>query len=125
MVDLGGADRITVLIPAGGVGARLGSRTPKQFLALGGGPILATTVRHFARHPAVGAIVVAAPQAFLDRARRALRGLGRRVEITVVAGGPTRQEAGWLALQAGPGGTALGVLHRAVPPFIGPAPVDG
>jgi 2-C-methyl-D-erythritol 4-phosphate cytidylyltransferase len=130
MVDMGGPDvaahppQITVLIPAGGVGARLGSRTPKQFLALGGGPILATTVRHFARHPAVGAIVVAAPHAFLDRARRALRGLGRGAEITVVAGGPTRQESVWLALQAAPGNTALVVVHDAVRPFIGRALID-
>src|SRR5258706_15264076 len=121
MVEAG----ITVLIPAGGVGARLGSRTPKQFLALGGGPILAATVRHFARHPAIGAIVVAAPQAFLDRARRALRGLGRRAEITVVAGGPPRQESVWLALQAAPDATAGACADAAGPPPLRPAAAPG
>jgi 2-C-methyl-D-erythritol 4-phosphate cytidylyltransferase len=116
--------RIVALIPAGGVGARLGSRTPKQFLALGGGPILATTVRHFARHPAVGAIVIAAPPAHLDRARRIIRDRARRAPITVVAGGDTRQESVWLALQAAPTETDIVLVHDAVRPFITRALID-
>jgi 2-C-methyl-D-erythritol 4-phosphate cytidylyltransferase len=107
-----------VLIPAGGIGARLGRRTPKQFLALGGGSILAATVAHFARHPAVCAIVVAAPAAHVNRAGLALRRVGRRGVITVVAGGPTRQESVWLALQAAPGDVDLVIVHDAVRPFI-------
>ena len=42
---------IGVVIPAGGVGTRLGRRLPKQFLSLGGEPIIALTLRHFLRHP--------------------------------------------------------------------------
>jgi 2-C-methyl-D-erythritol 4-phosphate cytidylyltransferase len=110
--------RIVALIPAGGIGARLGSRTPKQFLALGGGPILAATVAHFARHPAVEAIVVAAPTAHVERARRALRGLGGRPVVTIVPGGQNRQESVWLALQASPDDAGLVVVHDAVRPFI-------
>ena len=114
----------TVLIPAGGSGTRLGSRTPKQFMALGGGPILAATVAHFARHRGVEAIVVAAPAAHVERARRALRGLGRRGAVTVVPGGQTRQESVWLALQAAPEGTDLVVVHDAVRPFITSGLID-
>lgn len=106
------------LIPAGGLGVRLGSRTPKQFLALGGGPILAATVAHFARHPAIAAIVVAAPAAHVERTRRALRRLRGRSAVTVVPGGQTRQESVWLALQAGPDDAGLVVVHDAVRPFI-------
>jgi len=116
--------RIAALIPSGGMGTRVGSRTPKQFLALGGGSILAATVRHFARHPDVGAIVVAVPAAHVDRARRALRGLPRRAAITVVPGGPTRQESVWLALQAAPAGAELVLVHDAVRPFITRALID-
>jgi 2-C-methyl-D-erythritol 4-phosphate cytidylyltransferase len=54
---------MVVLIPAGGIGTRLGLRTPKQFLGLAGAPILAATVAHFARHVRVERIVVAAPAA--------------------------------------------------------------
>jgi 2-C-methyl-D-erythritol 4-phosphate cytidylyltransferase len=116
--------RLVALIPAGGAGTRLGRRTPKQFLALGGGPVLAATVRHFARHPAVDAVVVAAPAAHVDRARRLLARCGRRGAITVVAGGRTRQESVRLALQAAPAGAELVLVHDAVRPFIGRALID-
>jgi 2-C-methyl-D-erythritol 4-phosphate cytidylyltransferase len=104
---------VAVLVPAGGVGARLGRRTPKQFLRVGREAILAATVRRFRGHPRVAAIVVAAPAAHVARARRLL---GRGV--TVVAGGATRQESVRLALEAAPSGVALALVHDAVRPFI-------
>src|SRR5262249_57573976 len=106
---------VAVLIPAGGVGARLGRRTPKQFLSVGGEAILAATVRHFRRHPRLAAIVVAAPAAHIMRARRLL-GAG----VTVVPGGATRQDSVRLPLDPTPHG-APGVLVPApLPPFIPP-----
>jgi 2-C-methyl-D-erythritol 4-phosphate cytidylyltransferase len=111
-------------VPAGGVGARLGRRTPKQFLTLGGGSILAITVGHLARHPAIDAVVVAAPAAHLERARRAVRALARHAELAVVAGGATRQESVWLALQAAPADAAIVLVHDAVRPFITRGLVD-
>lgn len=110
--------RVAVAIPAGGIGARFGGRTPKQFVAVGGSPILLATVRHFARHPEVGAIVVAAPPPYVERTRRLLARLGRRASITVVAGGATRQESVGRALQAVPADAELIVVHDAVRPFI-------
>jgi len=112
--------RVAVLIPAGGVGTRLGSRTPKQFLRLRGAAILATTLRHFTGHPAVAAVVVAAPAAHVARTR-ALAG-GRRVEV--VTGGATRQESVWCALQAAPADCEIVVVHDAVRPFISRALID-
>lgn len=110
---------VAVLIPAGGVGARLGSRTPKQFLRLRGEAILAATVRQFRRHPRLAAIVVAAPAAHVVRARRVL-GSG----VTVVAGGQTRQESVRLALEAAPPAVRVILVHDAVRPFITRGLVD-
>ena len=104
---------VAVVIPAGGVGARLGRRTPKQFLRLGGEAILAATVRQFRRHPRLAAIVVAAPAAHVVRARGVL-GSG----VTVVAGGQTRQESVRLALEAAPPAVRVILVHDAVRPFI-------
>ena len=109
---------LLALIPAGGIGSRLGRRTPKQFLTLAGGSILAATVAHFARYPGVGAVVVAAPAAQVTRARSVLRALPRSGAITVVSGGATRQESVWLALQAAPDDAGLVIVHDAVRPFI-------
>lgn len=116
--------RVTALIPAGGSGTRLGTRTPKQFLRLRGVPMLALTVRHFATHPRVAAVVVAAPAREIERTRAMLRPLGRRVPVSVVAGGATRQESVWLALQAAPADTELAIVHDAVRPFVTPALID-
>jgi 2-C-methyl-D-erythritol 4-phosphate cytidylyltransferase len=107
---------VAVLVPAGGLGTRIGSRTPKQFLALGREPIVAATLRHFRRHPRVTAVIVAAPAAHVDRARRVLQGSG--AALTVVAGGATRQESVWLALQAAPASARVLLVHDAVRPFL-------
>ena len=107
---------VAVLVPAGGIGARLGHRMPKQFLRLGREPILAATLRHFRRHPRVAGIVVAAPAAYVERTRRVLGRGG--APLTVVAGGATRQESVWLALQAAPAAAAVLLVHDAVRPFL-------
>src|SRR5437773_5114914 len=110
--------KVAAVIPAGGVGARFGARTPKQFLRLGRLSILAATVRHFARHPAVRAVVVAAPESWVARARRILGRVAQDASLTVVAGGRTRQDSVWLALQAAPEDAEIVVVHDAVRPLI-------
>ena len=108
---------IAVVVPAGGIGTRLGRHTPKQFLRLGGAAILTRTLAHFLRHRGVRAIVVAAPAEHLERTRR-LVGRSGRPPVTVVAGGATRQESVWQALRAAPDDVDLVLVHDAVRPFI-------
>lgn len=117
-------DSVAVVVPAGGSGTRLGRRTPKQFLRLGGVPILARTVRHFVRHPAVDVIVVAVPAAHVARARALLGRPRARTALTVVAGGRTRQESVRLALQAVPAAAGLVLVHDGVRPLITRALID-
>jgi 2-C-methyl-D-erythritol 4-phosphate cytidylyltransferase len=102
---------------------RLGRRTPKQFLRLGGRTILAATLKHFTRHPAVRAVVVAAPGEHLARTRRLVARAGR-CPVHVVPGGATRQESVWLALQAAPATVDIVVVHDAVRPFIDRGLID-
>ncbi|OGL11573.1 MAG: 2-C-methyl-D-erythritol 4-phosphate cytidylyltransferase [Candidatus Rokubacteria bacterium RIFCSPLOWO2_12_FULL_71_22] len=109
---------LAAVIPAGGAGARLGARMPKQFLRIGRTPILAMTVRHFTRHPSMAAVVVAAPAAHLALTRRILARTGRGAPATVVVGGPTRQDSVWLALLALPGPVDVVVVHDGVRPLI-------
>jgi 2-C-methyl-D-erythritol 4-phosphate cytidylyltransferase len=114
---------LAVLLPAGGVGTRLGNRTPKQFLRIGGAAILARTLSHFLRHPAVRAVVVAAPAEHLERTRRLVAARsGERVRV--VAGGASRQESVWNALQAAPSDVEIVLVHDAVRPFIDRGLID-
>lgn len=115
---------VAVVIPAGGAGTRVGGSLPKQFRSLGGTPILALTVRHFVRHPAVTTVVVVAPAAYVERTRRLLgsrrpgAARGRGASIVVVPGGVERQESVWRGLGAMPERTDLVLVHDAVRPFI-------
>jgi len=112
------AQKLAVIVPAGGVGTRFGSRLPKQFVKLGRAPIMVATVGHFTRHPAVIAIVVAAPEIHVERTRRALAPITRRAPVMVVQGGGMRQDSVWLALQAVPRTADIIVVHDAVRPLI-------
>jgi 2-C-methyl-D-erythritol 4-phosphate cytidylyltransferase len=112
---------VAVILPAGGSGTRIGSRTPKQFLRLGGVPILALTVRHFARRVDVAEIVVAAPEALAAYTTRLLAQHIGPARVTVVAGGAQRQDSVWAGLAAVPASRDVVVVHDAVRPFITPA----
>jgi 2-C-methyl-D-erythritol 4-phosphate cytidylyltransferase len=116
---------VCALVPAGGSGTRLGHHVPKQFLRVAGVSILVTTVRRLLQHPALSAVIVAAPEAYVVRTRRLLGPGGRRAPITVVAGGATRQESVWRALQAASTTAEIVLVHDAVRPFITRALLEG
>ncbi|HSE05286.1 MAG TPA: 2-C-methyl-D-erythritol 4-phosphate cytidylyltransferase [Methylomirabilota bacterium] len=106
------------IVPAGGLGARMGSRRPKQYLRLGRVPILVATLRALARAREVAGIVVAVPAARVEPTRRLLARLRVPKILEVVAGGADRQESVWRALQRVPAAAGCVVVHDAVRPFI-------
>ena len=106
---------VGVVLPAGGAGRRLGGEA-KQFRLLGDAPLLVQTARAFARHPLVGAVVVAAPADEAEATARRLAGFG--VAARVVAGGATRQASVGHGLDALPDGTEVALVHDAVRPFV-------
>ena len=109
---------VAVVLPAGGVGRRLGARVPKQFLTIGGVPIVALTARRFARHSAVGEIVVAAPPALVARTRAVLARHVPRARLVVVPGGAQRQDSVQEGLRAVSSRAQIVLVHDAVRPFI-------
>jgi len=112
------------IVPAGGLGARMGSRRPKQYLRLRSVPILVATLRALAGARSLDGIVVAVPSAHVEATRRLLA--RRRVPkiLDVVAGGADRQESVWRALLRIPEDARSIVVHDAVRPFITAALVE-
>jgi 2-C-methyl-D-erythritol 4-phosphate cytidylyltransferase len=106
------------IVPAGGHGARLGSRRPKQYLRLGGAPILVATLRALARARSLAGIVVAVPAAHVTATRRLLARARVPKILDVVAGGADRQESVWRGLQRIPEDARFVVVHDAVRPFV-------
>ena len=116
--------KVVAVVPAGGVGARMGGRRPKQYLVLGGAPILVHTLRVLARCPSVAGLVVAAPAERLEATRALLDRLRVPRVLAVVAGGEERQDSVRLGLAAVPTEAAWVVVHDAVRPFITPEVVE-
>ncbi len=108
---------VGVVLPAGGSGTRLGG-APKQFRRLGDAPVLVQTLRAFARHPGVGPLVVAAPEASVSETQAMLADAG--IEALVVAGGATRAASVWNGIVALPESVEVVLVHDGVRPFVSP-----
>ena len=58
---------VTAMLFAGGIGARMQSSSlPKQFLEVGGKPIIVHTMEHFSAHSMVDGIVIACKEDWID-----------------------------------------------------------
>ncbi len=109
---------VLAIIPAAGVGVRMGSGTPKQFLSLDGVPIFVHTLRKFAASDAIDQIFLCLRPEGMDRARKDVDRERFRKEVRLVAGGATRQETVARALAESPPDAEVIVVHDAVRPFI-------
>jgi 2-C-methyl-D-erythritol 4-phosphate cytidylyltransferase len=98
----------------------MGGRRPKQFLSVGGFPLLVRTLRVLGGTREIGGIVVAAPADEVERTRALLGRYRVRRIIEVVTGGRERQESVWQGLQSLPHWAEIVVVHDAVRPFITP-----
>jgi 2-C-methyl-D-erythritol 4-phosphate cytidylyltransferase len=116
--------RIAAILPAAGLGTRMGAATPKQFLELGGEPLVIFTLRRLAACAAITDFILATRGEELtsleDRVSKARLGRPARV----VHGGDTRQQSVANALAQVAPDTEIVLVHDAVRPFITPEQVD-
>lgn len=112
------------VIFAGGVGSRMrGAKTPKQFLELGGKPIIAHTIDHFENHPLVDAIVVVSVGFGIPRMKQIIREGHYEKILSVVAGGSTGQDSIFNGLRelerlSIMDGDSIVLVHDGVRPLI-------
>lgn len=109
---------VLAIIPAAGVGIRMGGGTPKQFLSLEGVPIFVHTLRKFVAAETIDEIFLALRAEDMDRVLGDIDREHFSKPVRLVAGGPTRQETVARALAEAPQGTEVVVVHDAVRPFI-------
>ena len=86
-------DSIAVIIVAGGSGARMGARLPKQFLPLDGRPVLMHTVQRFADALPQSRIVVVLPSSHIEYWDKLCRRHGFADPHIVCTGGANRFES--------------------------------
>ena len=79
-----------VIIVAGGKGLRMGSETPKQFLPIGGKPVLMRTLERFREYSPTLQIILVLPQAQQDFWHQLCQEYHFDVDYTLANGGQTR-----------------------------------
>lgn len=106
-----------VIIVAGGRGLRMGSELPKQFLLLGGKPVLMHTIEAFYRYDADIQIVLVLPRDHQDYWKSLCSSYHFEIPHRIVDGGETRFHSVRNGLQV-IGGTGLVGVHDGVRPFV-------
>ena len=110
---------VGVIIPAAGQGQRLGSDRSKALLTVAGAPMILHSLRLFARHPAVGPIVVAIREEDRAALQRLLREHRLTGQVQLAAGGASRAASVANALRALPSDIAWVLVHDAARPCLG------
>jgi 2-C-methyl-D-erythritol 4-phosphate cytidylyltransferase len=117
-------NHVTAILPAAGLGTRMGTEMPKQFLELDGVPLLIFTLRRLAACRAITDYVIATRAEEVDAiaASVAQENLGRPVRV--VRGGDTRQDSVANALPEVPPDADLILVHDAVRPLVTQAQIE-
>ncbi len=108
--------RVVAIIVAGGGGKRMGGDLPKQFLPLGGRPLLDRTLSAFTASPRIEGVVLVLPPSLPDEVKESYRFVAK--VLAVVDGGEERQDSVRNALAAVPAETEVILVHDAVRPFV-------
>jgi 2-C-methyl-D-erythritol 4-phosphate cytidylyltransferase/2-C-methyl-D-erythritol 2,4-cyclodiphosphate synthase len=107
---------VSAIIAAGGRGARLGGDRPKQFLPLGGRPILQRSVEAFVLHDRIAEVVVALPPELVGDVPDYLK--TRRKPIAIIDGGARRQDSVANAFALVADRADIVVIHDAARPLV-------
>jgi 2-C-methyl-D-erythritol 4-phosphate cytidylyltransferase len=110
--------QIIAILPAAGLGTRMGAETPKQFLELDGVPIAILSVRRIASCAQVSQIIVATRQDGIAKLEERIRKENFKQPVRVIKGGDSRQESVAEALKLVPDNAELVLVHDAVRPFV-------
>ena len=105
-----------VIIVAGGKGLRMGSEMPKQFLNIGGKPVLMRTIEAFYNFDKSIRIIVALSETYREHWSKLCKGYGFSLYHEVVDGGETRFHSVKNGLELI--GDGFVAVHDAVRPFV-------
>ena len=114
------------VVVAGGIGRRMGSETPKQFMNIGGKPIIVHTVQKFAMCKELEKVIVLTPEDWIDYTRDLFEKyldaeLMQRVALT--PGGEVRNDTimnsiKYIEENYGLDDDTMIITHDAVRPFV-------
>ncbi len=111
--------KVTVLIPAAGMGKRMGRVAAKQFLPLGDKPMLAHTLLAFQRASVIDEIIPILSEEDMETCLAEIIEHYHITKVkTLVVGGKERQDSVYNGLQKLDKDTAVVLVHDGVRPFV-------
>jgi 2-C-methyl-D-erythritol 4-phosphate cytidylyltransferase len=110
--------RIAAILPAAGLGTRMGAETPKQFLELNGTPIVILSLRRIASCPLVTELIVATRADQIQHLEERIAKERLKQPVRVIKGGDSRQDSVAAALREVPNEVEIVLVHDAVRPFV-------
>jgi 2-C-methyl-D-erythritol 4-phosphate cytidylyltransferase len=111
--------KVSAIIPAAGLGIRMGSNIPKQFLLLDGKPILHHTLSVLDQCSIVDEVILVVSKKEIAMVQQQIRDSHPKV-TKVIMGGKERQDSVSNGLQSLDSETDIVVVHDGVRPFVSP-----
>ncbi len=109
--------KIGMIVLAGGIGKRIGRPFPKQFLLLGGKPLLVHVLEKARLIADIDTVVITCPEAHLEDTRRLIDNHGFDARFRCIVGGGSRQESVFFGLGAVADCDSV-IIHEAVRPLV-------
>ncbi len=120
--------KTVALIPAAGIGKRMGASINKQYLELSGVPIVVRTLALFESSPRVDAIFLVTPADEIPYCQKHIIDSHRFTKVSsIVAGGAERQHSvlnGLNAMESRVSADTVVLIHDGVRPFLTNAMID-
>ncbi len=120
-----GKNNIYGVILAGGIGTRMGNvEKPKQFMEIGGKPIIIHTIEKFIMYPELDKIIVLSPKAWIRYTQDIInKYINKKEDVVVIEGGATRNETvmnsiRYIEEHYGLDDDTIIVTHDSVRPFV-------
>lgn len=117
--------KCSVIIPAGGIGKRFGTQMPKQFVELGGVPIIIHTIRIFDQVEDVEGIVIPVHNEWFTHTKELIEKYNCSKVKEIIIGGVERQDSVFNGLHTKTvQDSEIVLVHDAVRPFAEPKMVQ-
>jgi D-ribitol-5-phosphate cytidylyltransferase len=106
-----------MVVLAGGIGKRIGRPFPKQFLLLGGKPLIVHVLEKARAIPEIERVVITCPESHLEPTRELLANHRLGPKFECILGGVSRQESVYKGIVALDGMDSV-IIHEAVRPLV-------
>jgi len=110
--------KTVAIVPSAGSGRRLGARTKKPFVLLGGRPLITYALKALDSSRRIDGIIIAVEPSCEARFRRLVKRYNFKKVIAIIHGGATRSESVRNCLKAIDPSYSMVLIHDGARPFV-------